>query len=324
MENEVVDFLRERAEEEELNNVLKTSMGGYTKKSVQDYITQLKKQQQAANKRFNDDMQKVLAEKEELQKELNYQKSMVLQSETQYRALVESLEEYKSLEGETKAENILKMKKRIAKQEDTISILEAKNKAEAHRQEQLRVHLENKEAELEQSIQAHKVTSELLQVEKEKLLKSLNEAKEMSQNLALAQNELTFLRTQLSEGEVNRLKEQVNSLLAEGKTQQELLNQRKDELEAKVQQVAVQEEQIAMLQKTSEHLQQTVEAITLQNQKYEAYQKELSERLHKAFEENLAMLNAKSEMQLENIILTRKLDELNCNLSLEKVRTEVQ
>ena len=323
MENEVVDFLRERAEEDDLNSVLKISMGRYTKKSVQDYVAQLKKEQQAVNKRFNDDIQKVLEEKEELKKELDRQKAMVIQSETQYRALAESLEEFKAVEGEITAEDILKMKKQIAKLEDAISVLEAKNKAEVQRQEQLRAQLESKEVELGISIQAQKVTSELLQVEKEKRLQSLKEVKEMSQNLTLAQNELTFLREQLSEGEVNRLKEQINTLSVELKTQEELLGQRKGELEAKESQAAVQEEQIIMLQKKSEQLQQTVEAVTLQNKKYEAYQKELSEKLHTVFAENLELLNAKSEVQLQNIILSRKLDELNCNMALEKVRTEV-
>ena len=323
MENEVVDFLRERAEEEDLNSVLKISMGRYTKKSVQDYVTQLKKEQQAVNKRFNDDIQKVLEEKEELKKELDRQKAMVIQSETQYRALAKSLEEFKSVEGEMTAEDILKMKRQITKLEDAISVLEAKNEAEVQRQEQLRTQLENKEVELGISIQAHKVTSELLQVEKEKRLQSLKEVKEMSQNLTLAQNELTFLREQLSEGEVSRLKEQINTLSEELKTQEDILSQRKGELEAKESQAAIQEEQIIMLQKKSEHLQQAVEAVTLQNKKYEAYQKELSEKLHNVFAENLELLNAKSKVQLENIILSRKLDELSCNMALEKVQTEV-
>ena len=101
------------------------------------------------------------------------------------------------------------------------------------------------------------------------------------------------------------------------------MSQRKGELEAKESQAAIQEEQIIMLQKKSEHLQQAVEAVTLQNKKYEAYQKELSEKLHNVFAENLELLNAKSKVQLENIILSRKLDELSCNMALEKVQTEV-
>lgn len=322
MENELVDFLRERAEEEDLDSVLITSMGKYTKKSVQEYVAQLKKQQQTINKRFNEDLQKILAEKEVLTKEVEYQKSMVVQSETQYRVLAESLEELKSMDGEANAENILKMKKRLAKQEETITILEAQAKAEAQRQEQLKIHLENKELELEQSMQSNKVTSELLQMEKEKLLKALKESKDLSKDLVLAQNELTFLRTLLSEGEMNRMKIQIDSLLTEAKTREDIIAQRKEEVECKQQQVAVLEEQNAMLQVANEHLQQTADALMLQNQKLEAYQKELSEKLRQAFEDNLAMLNARTEMQLENVLLSRKLEENQSKLSWEKVKCE--
>ena len=65
--------------------------------------------------------------------------------------------------------------------------------------------------------------------------------------------------------------------------------------------------QIVMLKEKTEKLQQTVELITNQNMRLEAYQKELIEQLQKSFQEKLAVLNSKAELRLENQKMLKQL-----------------
>ena len=67
------------------------------------------------------------------------------------------------------------------------------------------------------------------------------------------------------------------------------------------------EKQIVMLKEKTEKLQQTVELITNQNMRLEAYQKELIEQLQKSFQEKLAVLNSKAELRLENQKMLKQL-----------------
>ena len=148
MENGVVDFLRDRAEEN-LDDVLKSSMGGYTKKSVQDYVAQLRRQQQMASKRFNEDMKNVLAEKEALKEELKRMKARLSKREAQYRALSESLQEYQQADEAENVENVVDLKRQLAKQEDMLSTLETEKQLLEQKQEQSKQSVEEIKKELE-------------------------------------------------------------------------------------------------------------------------------------------------------------------------------
>lgn len=315
MEKEVIDFLRDRAEEN-LDDVLKSSMGGYTKKSVQDYITQLRRQQQTAGRRFNEDMKNVLAEKEALKEELTRVKARLSSKEAQYLALSESLQEYRQAEEEYSVENVVDLKRQLAKQEDTISTLNSEKQLLEQKQSQAEQYIEELKKELEQQGQEHNLTKELFHEEKRKSKQAIQQVQEMSSQLTIAQDEISFLKEQLSEGEIAKLKENVDKLQKELRVQQELLEQRKKELNMREQQIQsdakqldMKDNQVKRMKGKVEKLQQIVDQMTEENQQMEAYQQELTEKLQEEFQKNLEMLYAKSKLQLENLKLSQKLDD---------------
>ncbi|MGN0334302.1 MAG: hypothetical protein ACI4DV_01390 [Lachnospiraceae bacterium] len=320
MNNEVIDFLRDRSEEEDLSSVLKTNMGGYTKKSVQEYIGQLRKQQQAAGKRFNDDLQAMISEKEKVQEELRQVKAKLSEKEAQYRILSESLKEYKKADGGYSTEDYVNLQELLKNEQSKASVLENEKRQIMQKQEQTQQLLSEKEAQLEQSIQEHHLTEEFLFEEKEKVKEALAQVQELTSQMVLAQSELKFLREMTSEGKVGNLKMKIAEQQEKIGMQEKLLEQRREQLSAKEEQLRIRENQIQMLEEKAEKLHQSVEAVTVQNQKMEAYQKELGERLQSVFAENLELLNQKSELAYENITLTRKLDAAACECSLEKIR----
>lgn len=325
MEKEVIDFLRDRAEEN-LDDVLKSSMGGYTKKSVQDYVTQLRRQQQTAGRRFNEDMKNVLAEKEALKEELTRVKARLSSKEAQYLALSDSLQEYRQAEEENSVENMVDLKRQLAKQEDTISTLDTEKQLLVQKQSQAEQYIEELKKELEQQAQEHGLTKELLHEEKRKNKQTIQQVQEVSTQLTVAQDEIAFLREKVSEGEVGRLKDAVDKLQKELKVQQELLEQRKKELNMREQQIQsdakhldMKDNQVKRLREKNEKLQQMVDQMTEENQQMEAYQQELTERLQEEFQKNLDMLHAKSKLQLENLKLSQKLEDRSRELPAEEV-----
>ena len=236
MENGVVDFLRDRAEEN-LDDVLKSSMGGYTKKSVQDYVIQLRKRQQMASKLFNESMKSVLAEKEELKEELERMKAKRGQREAQYLTLTESFQEYKQADESANVENIMEMKRLLAQQEDEISALKTEKQLLEQKQAQSEHYIEEMKSEIDQNMQEHRLTMDLLHEEKKKGMNALKQVQELFSQLTITQEELDFLKEQTSEGAISKLKENVSDLQNELKTQQQILEQRREELQEKDRQI---------------------------------------------------------------------------------------
>lgn len=69
MNDNTVNDLREKTEEMDLNTILKPSMGGYTKKSVMEYLAYLKKQQQDSRDTGLENLSRLKSEKDSLQQE---------------------------------------------------------------------------------------------------------------------------------------------------------------------------------------------------------------------------------------------------------------
>ena len=71
MTDSTLDVIRGKSEESDLNTILKPTVvaGGYTKRSVIDYLSYLKKQQQDAKEAYEEEINSLRGEKERLQKE---------------------------------------------------------------------------------------------------------------------------------------------------------------------------------------------------------------------------------------------------------------
>ncbi|MBR4991681.1 MAG: hypothetical protein IKY86_01660 [Clostridia bacterium] len=70
MSDNLVKTLREKTEEADLDTVLKTSFGGYTRKSVREYIAVLRQQQRDMQQSFLEELQLYQDERERLIREL--------------------------------------------------------------------------------------------------------------------------------------------------------------------------------------------------------------------------------------------------------------
>ena len=96
-EKNIVDMIRDKSEEADLNQLLKGSFGGYTKKSVQEYLSIIRKQQQTTKDTFQKNLQTLFEEKESLRKS---NESLIARNNklsAEYDNLSESLKSIKNL-----------------------------------------------------------------------------------------------------------------------------------------------------------------------------------------------------------------------------------
>ncbi len=87
MSDNVLDRIREKTQEVDLDSILTTSFGGYTKKSVLEYNNIMRQKQQEMSKAFNEEIQKILDEKEKLQRENDSLRNKVAQAESDYQMI---------------------------------------------------------------------------------------------------------------------------------------------------------------------------------------------------------------------------------------------
>lgn len=104
MSDLLLESIREKSGEVDLNSILHATLGGYTKKSVLEYLTALKKQQQGLKDNYAGELQAALSEKDTALKELEDLKSRLQNCESERLALESELsnlkEEHRVLESD--------------------------------------------------------------------------------------------------------------------------------------------------------------------------------------------------------------------------------
>lgn len=88
---DIVETLRLKSEEADMKQYLKSNINGYTKKSVHEYLSILRKQQQSMGDAFNQNQQVLFEEKESLKKDNEALKTRLSQVEAEYRVLTEEI-----------------------------------------------------------------------------------------------------------------------------------------------------------------------------------------------------------------------------------------
>lgn len=95
-----IEMLREKIEDDELSHELKTIFGGYTKKSVHDYINFIKQQQQKSNETFEINLQILFEEKDRIQKDNEALIKRLNKVETSYDLLFNNVKNLKFVDTE--------------------------------------------------------------------------------------------------------------------------------------------------------------------------------------------------------------------------------
>ena len=119
MENDknIVGILRDK-DEANLDGVLKTTFGGYTKQSVQEYLSIIHKQQQASKETFQKNLQILLEEKEDIRKNNETLQARFDKLSAEYDNMSNSLKSIVLDDSEYSAQNVLELKNKIVSLEE--------------------------------------------------------------------------------------------------------------------------------------------------------------------------------------------------------------
>ena len=143
MSDNLVKTLREKTEEANLDTILKTTLGGYSRKSVQEYISMLRKQLYDLQQAFSQELQQSQAERERLAWELNEANQRVAAAEETLARATPLMEKNTALEKD--------MDEAVARIQSDAALLEqqaAELQQSRSQCEELQARLEKSEAEL--------------------------------------------------------------------------------------------------------------------------------------------------------------------------------
>ena len=315
-ENDLVGMLRQRTVEEELKQYLKSTMGGYTKKSVKDYIKMLRDQQIQYAETFNRNIQAVFEEKEALKKENEHLRLKNTQVSSDYQSLSESLK-INGLEDVSSPEQELLMLR------NGLSAAEAENRdlRNAERQfnariERLEEQLSELDTDLKKAQQEKKSLSEILALEKKETNKQRELVASYTGIIEELQTEIRRFKQVLSDGEITKLRIKISELMANTALKDELIDRYKNELTLKDDDLGMLTEDNQTLRHSLDQVKSTLVSLTIQNEKLMSANNTLSSNLEAENKRIIQLLNEKSEQTVEKLIAARKLDELNMKLSI--------
>ena len=273
--DETLGVIREKTGEEDLNNSLKSTMGGYTKKSVLEYVTYLKKQQADMKDAYEMELEHLRAEKERLQKE-NSELSADLN---------EAME-------------------RITSDEDTMShtagnVQEAENRAaeaELHESEALQELAECRNALQEALKKNDELNEVIVGMSAEAVGKSAEGGLDIGQIDALTATE-----------EEKQVNDAVAELLAGAQALREDLMQRVEAVAEQARMVEILSgEQLKNSRNTLESMRHESRGYLFQNELLESEKDGLSKRVSDLMEENLNLGKENSRLRAANFIYERR------------------
>lgn len=308
MSDNIVGILREKSDEADLDRVLKTSMGGYTKKSVQDYLAQVKRQQQITTESFNRDMQALLDEKEKLQEENAGLKNRIVKAVADYTALKDSVSSMKVDGADATLEDLLQLKSQIRVLEKEKDEANARVAQGEKLLEQNQMQMGEKDSVIEQAKQESAMYQGMLvtnQGERDQLKKTVTAQATQIEQL---QGEIRFLKEIVSDGNVAELNNRIAQLLGDVERLNGELRIRGEEQQHFMKKVEALTEQEEMNRKVNEQLRASLEQTLAQNEKMEAVNSALSQQLEQCMHESITMLREQSDLRVKNAILSRKLD----------------
>ena len=319
-EFDIVEKIREKTEEEDINSILKTAfIGGYSKKSVMEYLAETRKKQQSIKDTFNSNIQSVFEEKERLKSENETLSLRLEKSESDYKTLSEAINIYKLDDSEYTLNDVMTFKINIEtlkkEKQDLESALVLKDQ-EIERLEFIAKEEEEKTDRAEREID---ILNEQIILAKSETMDKAKKSSELSRALLEAKNEVKFLREVVSDGNISKLNDRINELVITSGKQGSIIKEKNIRISDFEQKIKVLEERAEALKSVSEKLSLTLDELMLQDSKKDAAIDALEERLRSELERSLELIKSRSGAILDKSILERKLEALKLKNETEKL-----
>ena len=318
----VVELLREKTGETDLKQCLKSTLGGFSKRSVMNYLTLLRAQQQATAETFDQNIKSLLAEKEKLKSENEELRAKHLKLDTEYKNLSESILQHDFENGGYKPQDIANFKGTIEALENEAGKLNKKIAELAGANEELKETIRGSEAEQKQSWREAEAQKALYLTEKNESKKLRDKILELLAVIEVQQSEIKRIKNDVSEKRIMELTANVNELMAEINAQTEIIESCNENIFSKEQEITILTEQNESLRRNISSISSALENTTEQNEKLLFINKSLSDSLKEEYRKAIETINVKSDVVIDKLNVMRKLDEANSKIAALELRLD--
>jgi chromosome segregation ATPase len=310
----IVEMLRTKTEEADMNSYLKSSFGGYTKKSVLDYLAILRRQQQAMVENFNRDLQTLLEEKESIKKNNSALQTKLNKIESEYKNLSEAMLSSRSDDQEISAQDIPALLSMAAALEEELKKAKGEYNQLERKTEQLESTNKILTLKLEQANKETSAQKEMLTAEKQESKKQRDLVAELSSLLESERDETKYWKSLQHDEQITELTAKVDELTNQLDIQTELIARQNSD-------IAMKGETIENLNAVADNLNNTVASLTesfrnagLQNEKLILANKALRDHLEGEYKKAITLIQEKSDAILDKTIAVKKLNETDAIL----------
>lgn len=314
----VIGMLRDKSEEAELNNILKSTFGGYTKKSVQEYCSALKKQQQASQVTFQKNLQALFEEKEGLKKNNEVLLARYNKLSVEYDNLSESLKNIKLENSDFSAQEFYSLKANILSLGEEVKIAHGDKKSLEKKINQLNQTIDDLKTSLQQSHEEAEAQKEMIKTERLESKKHREMVADLSRQLGEEKNEVKYLKSTMSDGKFHDLNTKISELNEQLAAQTEIIAKQNSEKQLKEKTIDTLNDEIAALKHRLTNMMQNVQNLNIQNDKLLVANDLLKTQLEEEYKRSISLINEKANIAVEKLIAQKKLSDAEAKvISLE-------
>lgn len=318
----IVGQLREKTEDADMNEYLKSTFGGYTKKSVKEYFNLLRKQHQSAQEIFKRNLGTVFQEKETLRNDYDVILSRYNKLSTEYDNLTESIKSIELQKCDFSLDEFLSLKKGAVALEEELKKINGENESLNKTIKQLNSDVTDLKSTIELSNKEIDAQRQLLLAEKQSSRKLRDEIIDISRRLDDEKNEVKYLKGTINEGKytqlnfkISELSEQLSSLIEVNKMQAE-------ENSLKEHTITELNDEISLLKQRLDSVQKSEQIINLQNNKLLSANEALKNTLEQEYKKSINLINEKSSVVIDKLIAEKNLRDAEARLASMEIEAE--
>ncbi|MCI2000691.1 MAG: hypothetical protein LKJ75_08535 [Clostridia bacterium] len=317
---DVVETLRLKTEEIDMDQYLKTRLGGYTKKSVLEYLNILRKQQQVTADTFYNNLQTVYNEKDELtkiNKSLQYELNKI---KMEYKNLSESMTEMKLEDLDFTAQDVITLQNANSALEENVKKIGFEKESLENEIIRQKNYIDELEAQLKQSKSEVIAVKEIVSTKKQEAKELRDKMIELTINIESKEEEIKYLKASHEEGQIVKLRTDIEELTNQIMTQTEVNASLNSQIKTRTKTIDILTEETELQKQMLDDLKRTVEDFQYKNEKLLYANKVFTEQLQEVHTRSIELINEKSFVTVEKIDFQRKLDEANSKIAMIEMK----
>lgn len=302
-----IEILRDKSDET-LDSILKKTFGGgYTKQSVQEYLSILRKQQQTSQATFSRNLQDLFEEKEKIKKNNETMLARYNKLSAEYDNLSESIKNIRLEASDFSARDVVMLKNRIVSLEEEVKISNRDKKTLEKEVEHLNGEINSLHIKLEHSMQETEAQKVMLKAERAETKKQRDTVADLSRMLEEEKNEVKYLKGTMTDGKYAELNFKIGELSTQIAAMTDIVKKLDLDNELKEKTIDSLNDEIAMLKQKLTLLQKSLDESNTQNDKLLVANESLKQKLQEEYKKSISLINDNSNLAIDKLIAQKNL-----------------